>query len=127
MKEMWEEAIAAIRPQAERDLAAASSTLQSVPLYGYLLARSGQREEADRILETLLARSQRTGTGAFGVAAVYAGLGDFDQAFVWLDRSIDDRSAMRGSHFNIMEPTFEDLRSDPRFERYKERLGLQKR
>ena len=90
MKEMWEEAIAAIRPQAERDLAAASSTSQSAALYGYLLARSGQREEADRVLQTLLSRSQRTGTGAFDVVAVYAGLGDFDQAFAWLDRAIDD-------------------------------------
>jgi tetratricopeptide (TPR) repeat protein len=126
MKEMWEEAIAAIRPQAERDLAAASSTSQSAALYGYLLARSGQREEADRVLQTLLARSQRTGTGAFDVAAVYAGLGDFDQAFAWLDRAIDDRS-VRPTHFSIMSPLFEDLRRDPRFERVKERLGIQNR
>jgi TolB-like protein/DNA-binding SARP family transcriptional activator len=126
MKEMWEEAIAAIRPQAERDLAAASSTSQSAALYGYLLARSGQREEADRVLQTLLSRSQRTGTGAFDVVAVYAGLGDFDQAFAWLDRAIDDRS-VRPTHFSIMSPLFEDLRRDPRFERVKSRLGIQNR
>ena len=126
MKEMWEEAIAAIRPLAERDLAAASSTSQSAALYGYLLARSGQREEADRVLQTLLARSQRTSTGAFDVAAVYAGLGDFDQAFAWLDRMIDDGSVPQ-PHFSIMSPLFEDLRRDPRFERVRERLGIQNR
>lgn len=118
MKGRWEEAIAAIRPQAEKG--------ESLGLYGYLLARSGQREEASRVLQTLNARYQRTGSDAFGVAAVYAGLGDLDQAFVWLDRSVDDRSAL-GSHHNIMEPIFEDLRRDPRFERVRERLGLQKR
>jgi len=125
MKERWEEAIAAIRPQAERELAAASST-SSAALYGYLLARSGQREEADRVLQTLLARSQRTERGAFDVVAVYAGLGDFDQAYAWLDRAIDDRS-VRPAHFSIMSPLFEDLRRDPRFERVKERLGIQNR
>ncbi|HET6362219.1 MAG TPA: BTAD domain-containing putative transcriptional regulator [Gemmatimonadota bacterium] len=125
MKEMWEEAIAAIRPQAERELAAVSSMSQSAALYGYLLARSGQQEEADRVLQTLLARSQRTGTGAFDVATVYAGLGDFDQAFVWLDRAIEDGSET--SHANVMEPVFEELRRDPRFKRVEERLGLQKR
>jgi hypothetical protein len=54
---------------------------------------------------------------------VHAGLGDFDQAFAWLDKSVDDRSI--GSL--IMGPTFEDLHRDPRFQKLKERLGLQKR
>jgi TolB-like protein/Tfp pilus assembly protein PilF len=114
MKGMWEEAIAA------------ADTGGSPGLYGYLLARSGQREEANRVLQTLIARNQRTGRDAFEVVAVYAGLRDFDRAFVYFDRSIDDGSAIT-SHFNLMEPIFEELRSDPRFERMKERLGIQNR
>jgi serine/threonine-protein kinase len=115
-KEMWPEAIAALRPQAD------AGDPWHLALLGHTLARAGQREEATRILADLMARRERTGAGAFEVAVVYAGLGDFDQAFGWLDRSVDDRSLKE----DIMEPTFEDLRQDPRFERLARRLGLQK-
>jgi TolB-like protein/DNA-binding SARP family transcriptional activator len=114
MKGMWEEAIAAAEKGAPPGL------------YGYLLARSGQREEANRVLQTLIASQERTGRDAFGVVAVYAGLRDFDRVFAWLDRSFDDGSAIQ-SHFNLMEPIFEELRSDPRFEPVRERLGIQNR
>jgi TolB-like protein len=114
-KQMWPEAIAALRPQAE------TSEPVALSLLGHTLARVGQREEAGRIQADLLARWQRTNVGAFEVAVVYAGLGDFDQAFAWLDKSVDDRSLK----VHIVEPTFEDLQGDPRFERLMRRLGLQ--
>ncbi|MDQ4045313.1 MAG: hypothetical protein M3173_07685, partial [Chloroflexota bacterium] len=123
-KQMWPEAIAVLRPQAERGGPTA------LALLGYMLARAGQREEALRIHATLLERWRRGNGGAFPVALVYAGLGDLDQAFAWLDRSIADRS-LNGSpgdptHLMLMGPLFEDLRRDPRFARLRERLGLQK-
>jgi tetratricopeptide (TPR) repeat protein len=116
MKQMWPEAIAALRPLAD------TGESYHLAVLGQTLARAGQREEAHRILADLLAHQQRTGSGAFQVAVVYAGLGDFDQAFAWLDRSVDDRSLDE----SIMGPAFEDLRKDPRFERLARRLGLQK-
>lgn len=116
MKQMWPEAIATLRPLAD------TGEPRHLALLGHTLARAGRREEANRILADLLARRERTGVGAFEVAVVYAGLGDFDQAFSWFDRSVDDRSLK----VDIMEPTFEDLRKDPRFERLASRLGLQK-
>jgi TolB-like protein/Flp pilus assembly protein TadD len=115
-KQMWPEAIAALRPQAE-----AGGPLITA-LLGHTLARAGRRDEAQRILAELLERRQRAGSGAFEVAVVYAGLGDSDQAFTWLDRSIDDYSLK----VQIMEPTFENLQRDPRFERLRALLGLQK-
>lgn len=115
-KGMWPEAVAALRPHAE------IGEPVHLALLGHTLARAGQLDEANRVLTELRARLQRTGVGAFEVAVVYAGLGDFDQAFVWLDRSVDDRSLKP----QVMEPTLEDLRRDPRFERFASRLGLQK-
>ena len=113
-KQMWPEAIAALRPQAE------AGDPIFVGLLGYVRARAGQRDEANRVLAGLLARRERTGVGAFQIAVVYAGLGNLDQAFTWLDKSIDDRSISS----MIMGPTFEDLHGDPRFERLRKRLGL---
>lgn len=118
-KGMWDKAIAVYRTRAQEGS-------RSLALYGYLLAGAGRREEADRIAQTLIARWHDTGIGAFTVATVYAGLEDFDQAFAWLDRSIDDRSLMH-SHIHVMEPIFEELRSDPRFGPLKKRMGLQNR
>ena len=59
-------------------------------------------------------------------ATVHAGLGDIDQAFAWLDKSIEDLSIANpyiGSE--IMGSTFEDLHRDPRLQRLRRRLGLQ--
>ena len=55
------------------------------------------------------------------MAVIYAGFREFDKAFEWLDKSIDERSL----RYNIMEPAFEELRRDPRFDRLRNRLGIQ--
>lgn len=112
-KRQWRDAIGALRPHAGDPLIAA--------FLGHTLARAGHKEEAERILADLLARRQRTGAGAFEVAIVYAGLGELDEAFAWLDRSVEDYSLK----VQIMAPTFDALHRDPRFERLSRRLGLQ--
>jgi serine/threonine protein kinase/tetratricopeptide (TPR) repeat protein len=108
------EAIALLSPGAEA----------GDPLYrgllGYMLARAGQRDEARQLLGELLARRERTGVGAFQVAMVHVGLGDLDQAFNFLDKAIEDRTLSS----EIMGPTFDDLHGDPRFQKFKARLGL---
>jgi serine/threonine protein kinase/predicted Zn-dependent protease len=111
------EAIATLRPQAE----AGDPMFRG--LLGNLLAKAGHRDEATKVLADLLHREKQTGVGAFQVAMVHAGLGDSDNAFAWLDRSVDDRSI--GSV--IRGPAFEELHADPRFEKLEQRLGLPKR
>ncbi|MEJ7811099.1 MAG: BTAD domain-containing putative transcriptional regulator [Gemmatimonadaceae bacterium] len=118
-KGRWPEAIAALRPQAER------GDRQALGLLGYMLARAGQREEALRIHAALLEEWRRGAGEAFEVALVYAGLGDLDQTATWFDRAIADRSL--GFALMRVGPLFNDVRGDPRFERLRERLGLQRR
>jgi serine/threonine-protein kinase len=119
-KEMWQEAVAVLRSRAD-----AGGTFPSAQL-GYVLARSGQRDEALRIQTTLLERWRRGESGAIENVIVAAGLGELDQAFDWLNRSIDDTS-VGASAVMIMGPMFEDLRRDPRFNQFRERLGIQNR
>jgi TolB-like protein/DNA-binding SARP family transcriptional activator len=111
---MWPDAIAEFRWAEENSAPVATAFL------GYALARAGRRDEAISILSDLLA-GRKNSHGAFGIAVVYAGLRDYDQAFAWLDKAVDENSVTR----DLMLPTFDDLHRDPRFERFKRRMGLQ--
>src|SRR5262245_8204323 len=76
-------------------------------------AVSRRTTEARKILDQLIARSTRTYVSPFDIAVVYAGLGDRDQAFVWLEKAFGDRARpMLGLKVN---PRLYPLRSDPRF------------
>ncbi len=106
-KRMWPEAIAEFRWSMETTEARAA-----LAFLGYALARCGRRDEARKILEDLIA-GRRHSHGAFGVAVLYAGLGEQDQAFAWLQRALEENS---WRHY-IMDPLFEELHRDPRFAR----------
>ena len=81
-------------------------------LLGYSLARSGSSPQARDILADLLA-GRKSSHGPFGIALVYAGLGDKNRAFEWLDKS----QSAHSTRIYIMAPTFRDLQADPRFNR----------
>ncbi len=81
-------------------------------LLGYALARSGKVEEARQILADLL-EGRAHSHGAFGIAMVYTGLRDYDRAFAWLEKSIEEDSW----RVYILDPLFDDLHRDPRFAR----------
>ena len=90
----------------------------ALPLLGYALARAGHEDGARVILADLLA-GRKQSNGPYGIAVVYAGLGDHDKAFAWLDKA-----AQQGTvRVYIMNPMFAELHSDPRFERFKQQLG----
>ncbi len=89
----------------------------------YYLARSGRRAEAEAIVAELAEASGRVDGSAFWVALAYTGLGRLDEAFEWLDRSVDDHSFDP----TIMEPMFADVQGVPRFRSLLQRVGLQKR
>ena len=112
----WRDAIDAVRPVAE------NTPLQGAPWLAFMLARGGEPTRGREIRDTLLAQWKRGEGGAYGVAVAHAGLRDFDEAFAWLDKSIEDRSL----RYNIMEPAFEDLRRDSRFDRVRQQLGIKK-
>lgn len=85
---------------------------------GYALGRGGKTKEAKSILDDLLA-GRKESHGAFGIATVYAGLRDYDKAFLWLDRAVDDNTV----NAYIMHPMYADLQRDPRFARITRRLN----
>lgn len=119
-KGKWEEAVIQLRPQAQRGDALATAML------GYMLARAGQRDEALSIHGRLVAAWRARSLGAYYLAFVPAALGDGDQAFSWLDRSVTDGSLgfSSGLGTGLASPLAGDLSTDPRWDRLRKRLGL---
>jgi hypothetical protein len=58
-------------------------------------------------------------------ARFYMGLGDKDKAFAYLGDSLADRSLETGFGTLNVDPTFDPLRSDPRFADLLRRMNLQ--
>ena len=87
---------------------------------GYFYAVTGKRGEALKIIEQLQEKPKpRT---YFGVAQVYAGLGDNDRAFAWLDKAYEERFAFTWKV--VIMPQFDGLRSDPRYVALLRRMNL---
>jgi serine/threonine-protein kinase len=113
--ELWPEALAEFQWAMETRGGARTA----LSFHAYTLARAGQVDSANAILAELLSGTQYS-HGAFGIAAVYAGLGDYDQTFAWLELSVEQNTVRP----YLMGPMFADVRRDPRFVRVRERLGL---
>jgi serine/threonine-protein kinase len=79
----------------------------------YALAKTGQRDEALKLLDELKRQAQHERIDSFHFVMPYIGLGDKDEAFFWLGKGVDEGSI----GFTTLEvhPWFDDLRSDPRF------------
>ena len=107
------EAIAALPPDEVR-LGSYESGIA-----GFVYARAGRRDAAVAAARALEARAS---VPAEGVAAIYAALGDRDAALRWLERAVESRGV--GLIFVAVEPMYDSLRDDPRYERIIARVGL---
>jgi tetratricopeptide (TPR) repeat protein len=116
-KRMWPEAIA----EAQKNLGVTGTG--GLSMLGFVLARAGRVDEARRVLATLLDHARRTHGNSMDVAIVYAALGENDEAFAWLDRSVEDRSFA----LTLREDPLATLESDPRYEKFRSMLRVQKR
>ncbi len=100
----------------------AQGTPRVAAALGYCYGRMGREQEARKQLAALRERAKQTFVPAFYVALLYAGLGDKDEAFAWLDQAFEERSAyLMEIH---VDPMFDPLRADPRFAEFVRRVGL---
>ena len=89
---------------------------------GYAYAVSGQESEARRTIEELTPAAERGEISAMLLTYPYAGLGESDLAFEWLERALEERSGLL--IYLKVEPMFDRLRGDPRFTTLMRRLRL---
>jgi TolB-like protein/Flp pilus assembly protein TadD len=102
-----------------------SSSDRSPAILGLLVhayAKAGRRADALRLLEELKRRKQTRYVPAASFILAYLGLGEYDQAFVWLEQGYKEKS-------NILQylkahSFFDPVRSDPRYADLVRRVGL---
>jgi len=85
-------------------------------------ALSGQKTEAQKLLDALKERSTREYVDPGLIALIYTSLGEKDQAFEWLEKAYQARSSWMT--WLKVEPKFDSLRSDPRFTDLMRRVGI---
>jgi tetratricopeptide (TPR) repeat protein len=115
-KQMYNEAIAEFQRAIE--LAGDNAAFDSNLAYAY--AVSGRRSDALKIAQDLEIRASESSAADSNIALIYVGLGDNDNAMIWLNKAYQAR-------FNpsiLLRPAFDALRSDARFQDLRRRIGL---
>ena len=118
-KSLYKEGIA----EFEKELAISPHSAYALAGLGYANAVTGRRAEAQKLLDQLNQLSKQEYVPAVFRAQIYAGLGEKDQAFEWLEKSYEDRSIANLAEIKV-DPQFDPLRSDPRFQDLLRRMNL---
>ncbi len=90
----------------------------------YVYALSGKRSEARKRLSNIIEYSKQNFMPPISIARVYVGLGEKEEAFFWLEKGYSQNDA-RLIYLKI-DPTFDPLRSDPRYTQLLRKIGLEK-
>ena len=117
-KGMYRDALA----EYEKCSALSGGSPLSTAFVGYAHARLGQRSDAFRVLDQLRAAAKQRYVPAISFAIVYVGLGEKEQAFLWLEKAYDERT--NSLAYLKVAATWDPLRSDPRFADLVRRIGL---
>ncbi len=84
------------------------------------LAKAGQREEAIRERDLLIAESANRYVPEVGLAIIHAALGENAEALMRLENDFAERSLF--PPFYAVDPVFDDLRDEPGFDELMSRV-----
>lgn len=87
----------------------------------HVYAVTGKTSQAKDILRDMLSRSKSSYISPYMIATIYAGLGDKDQAFAFLEKAYQEKSPDI-SWFFKSDLRLDNLRSDPRFHSLLQRI-----
>jgi tetratricopeptide (TPR) repeat protein len=107
---------------AEKVVEVARRSSRALVCLGFVNAATGRQPEAASILKELEARYATAEADATDVAAVHAGLGNYDQAFAWLDRAFTEHSSLLVDL--RAEYPFASLLNDARYQDLRERMNF---
>jgi tetratricopeptide (TPR) repeat protein len=89
---------------------------------GHTYALAGRKDEAIKLAKELEERAKQRYVSPVAIARIYSGLGERERVFEWLRKGYEDRS----DHLLTLgvDPSFDGIRSDPRFADLLRRVGL---
>jgi len=115
-----------LHEQGLAELQTAASLSGDSPLYlaqvAVAHAAAGRKTEALQIVAQLQAISSTRYVSPYGLAQIYAALSDKEQTFKWLQNAYDDRAVWMS--YLAVDPVFDSLRSDQRFQDFLRRVQL---
>jgi serine/threonine protein kinase/Flp pilus assembly protein TadD len=121
-KSMHQESIA----ELEKAVAVSGGNVSALSNVGYAYAMAGRKAEAQKVLDKINELSKEGYVPAGAKARIYAGLGDKDKVFQWLETAYSERSIAGTLPGMIkVDPVFDSLHSDPRFTDLLRRMNLQ--
>jgi tetratricopeptide (TPR) repeat protein len=94
----------------------------SIGMLATAYAHAGRRTEALRLLGELKRRRQTAYVPAGAFISTCLALGDYEQAFAWLERAYQEQSNLL--QVLKVDPFFDPVRADPRFADLVRRVGL---
>jgi TolB-like protein/Tfp pilus assembly protein PilF len=109
-------------PVLEKGVSTSNRSPAIVGLLVHAYAQAGRRADALRLLEELKRRKQTGYVPAAAFVKAYLGLGEYDQAFFWLEEAYKEQSNLL--QFLEVHPIFDPVRDDPRFKDLVRRVGL---
>jgi DNA-binding winged helix-turn-helix (wHTH) protein/TolB-like protein/Tfp pilus assembly protein PilF len=117
-KGMYREAVTAFEKAGE-----ITGNSQSKAYRAYALARWGKTAEARAELDELLKLSKTNYVPSYHFAVVYNGLGEGDKALDYLEKAFAEKNVLMV--FLKVEPTWNNLRAEPRFIELMRRMNFE--
>jgi TolB-like protein/Tfp pilus assembly protein PilF len=115
---MYKEALAELREA----IRLSGGSVRMIAEMGYAYAAAGNGGEAEKVLQKLSVLSDRSYVSPYEIAIIYLALGNEDQAFRWLENAFEHRPW--ALVYLKVEPKWDPLRSDLRFQKLLRRAGL---
>ncbi len=112
-KGMYREALAELQEAGAVYKEAGAGYTEPLSVIGLVYAVSGRPGQAQHVLEELKAIRKQKYVPPWSIVRVYAGLGQKDQAFAWLEKGFQERD--NRLIWLKVDPMFDNLRCDPRF------------
>ena len=117
-KSMLDDAIEAL----QKSIAISNGAATVKGRLGFAYGCAGRNDEARKILRGLEEDSKKSYVSPIAIALVHCGLGEKDQAIKWLEKACEEHAG--GVTTIKVRPMWASLRSEPRFIRLLDKMGL---
>ena len=100
----------------------AEGTTEAIAGLGHAYAVAGRKKDARKILTDLITMRSKRYVSPYGIAVVYAGLSDKDEALQWLEKAYEERDSWLA--WAMVDPRLAPISSETRFKALVKKIGF---